>query len=149
MISAPQTKKQHIFLLNAFVNGFVQLKLCADKIDYEYIIEIYWSNETKSYVKRTYEDFVTFHRHLIQVFSLFFNEIKSNVNRKQAAKNHSNSMKVHGNEEYLMPLLPAAKKSFWIGHLKHAEAREIELNDYVQRLLKLPTKVSQQNPITI
>ena len=133
------SKNKYIFLLNAFVNGFAQLKLSAEKIDYEYIIEIYWSNETKSYVKRTYEDFVTFHRHLIQVFSQFFNEIKSNVN---SIKGCRNSMSKMGNEEYLMPILPAAKKPFWVSQLKLAESREIELNNYVQRLLKLPTKVN-------
>ena len=38
--------------------------------------------------------------------------------------------------------ISANKKPFWVSHLKLAESREIELNSYVQRLLKLPTKVS-------
>lgn len=129
-----------IFLLNAFVNGFAQLKLCADKIDFEYIIEVYWSNETRSFVKRTFDDFTTFHRELIQVFSQFFDEIKMNVNKSKAVK--SNSLKRNGMEEYLMPVLPSSRKPFWVSHLKLAESRETELNTYVQRLLKLPTKIA-------
>lgn len=137
-----QTNK-YIFLLDAFVNGFAQLKICADKIDYEYIIEIYWSNETKSYIKRTYDDFVSFHRQLIETFSQFFEQIKSNLNSKAVAKNNSNMKSKHFiNSEYLMPVLPASKKPFWVSHLKFAESREIELNSYVQRVLKLPTKVN-------
>lgn len=59
---------KNIFILNAFVNGFVQLKLCADKIDYAYIVEIYWSNDTRSYVKRTYDDFVDFNKRFLSEF---------------------------------------------------------------------------------
>lgn len=129
---------KYIFLLNAFVNGFAQLKLSADKIDYEYIIEIYWSNETKSYVKRTYDDFVTFHRQLLLDFSQFFDEIKLNLNMKAM----KNSKHKNFNDDYLMPVLPPSKKPFWVSHLKMAESREIELNSYVQRILKLPTKIS-------
>lgn len=135
---------KYIFLLDAFVNGFAQLKICADKSDYEYIIEIYWSNETKSYIKRTYDDFVSFHRQLIEMFSQFFEQIKSNVNNKAITKNNSIKKPNHfiQNSEYLMPVLPASKKPFWVSHLKLAESREIELNSYVQRVLKLPTKVN-------
>ena len=105
---------KYIFILNAFVNGFAQLKLCANRIDYEYIIEIYWSNETKSFIKRTYEDFVTFHRQLLQMFSQFFSQIKSNVNekslKKSATNNYNNNNKKNNlgnmNDEYLMPILP-------------------------------------------
>lgn len=73
-----QSTPKHAFILNAFVNGFVQLKLCADKIDYAYIIEIYWSNETRSFVKRTFDDFVDFHKR----FSKTFSEIYSNNDAK-------------------------------------------------------------------
>jgi hypothetical protein len=64
--------KKYIFILDAFVNGFVQLKLCANKIDYEYIIEVYWSNENKSFIKRTYQDFFNFHEILTVTFGEFF-----------------------------------------------------------------------------
>lgn len=39
----------------------------------------------------------------------------------------------------------ASKKPFWVSHLKLAESREIELNSYVQRILKLPTQVNILN----
>lgn len=68
--------RQPAFILNAFVNGFVQLKLCADKIDYAYIIEIYWSNETKSFIKRTFNDFVEFHARLEAEFRELFQKEK-------------------------------------------------------------------------
>jgi len=35
----------------------------------------------------------------------------------------------------------ASKKRFWVSHLKLAESREIDLNKYVQSILKLPTQV--------
>jgi len=135
-----------VFLLNAFVNGFAQLKLSAEKTDYEYIIEIYWSNEARTYVKRTYDDFVIFHRHLLQTFSQFFNEIKSNVNSSPKSVNSSNVGRI-GNELCLMPVLPAAKKPFWVSQLKLAESREIELNNYVQRILKLPTEIAHSDSV--
>lgn len=114
VVSAP---KRFVFILNAFVNGFAQLKLCADRTDFEYIIEIYWSNDTRSYVKRTYDDFAIFHRNLCHSFS----EVSSSSS---------------------MPTLPASKKRFWVSQLKLAEVRETELNNYVQRLLKLPSHIT-------
>lgn len=108
---------KYIFILNAFVNGFAQLKLCADKIDYEYIIEVYWSNEDRSYVKRTYDDFAIFHRNLLQTFSQFFNDL--NAKNKKLTSNSSinspNSTANNGNarlpflnslDNFLMPVLP-------------------------------------------
>ncbi len=41
----------------------------------------------------------------------------------------------------LVLLLIIGKKPFWVNHLKLAELREIELNSYVQRLIKLPIHV--------
>ena len=81
-----QHTNKYIFILNGFVNGFAQLKLSADKTDYEYIIEVYWSNDTKSFIKRTYDDFVRFHTNLLQSFSQFFNEL---ANKKHLCKNSS------------------------------------------------------------
>lgn len=142
------TKTKFVFILNAFVNGFAQLKICADKIDYEYIIEIYWSNEDRSFVKRTFDDFVIFHRNLLQSFSQFFSEISTNQNHSNNSiinnrnSNRNSRLFFNNFEEYLMPILPASKKPFWVSHLKLAESREIELNSYVQRILKLPTQIS-------
>jgi hypothetical protein len=45
---------------------------------------------------------------------------------------------------FFIPTL-AIKKPFWISHLKLAESREIELNNYVQRVIKLPMKISHNN----
>jgi len=42
-----------------------------------------------------------------------------------------------------IPELPTQKKPFWMSSLKLAESREIQLNGYVQRLLKLPVHVTQ------
>jgi len=44
-----------------------------------------------------------------------------------------------------MPLLPSAKKHFWVSQLKLAESREIDLNNYVQCILKLPTKIAHSD----
>lgn len=43
---------------------------------------------------------------------------------------------------YILFYYYKGKKPFWINHLKLAELREIELNSYVQRLIKLPIQVS-------
>lgn len=88
---------KYIFILNAFVNGFVQLKLCADKIDYEFIIEIYWSNDSRSFVKRTYEDFVKFHYNLNCHFSQFFSELLSKNNKSLSTSFLSNRSKDSNN----------------------------------------------------
>ncbi|CAF1078946.1 unnamed protein product [Brachionus calyciflorus] len=127
--------KRFVFILNAFVNGFVQLKLCANRTDFEYIIEIFWSNDIRSFVKRTYDDFIIFHRKLINEFGNFLVENKSFPNT-----NLSDSKLFKTN--LILPSLPATKKRFWISDLKMAEIRETELNKYVQRLLKLPTQIS-------
>lgn len=160
--STQSETNKYIFILDAFVNGFVQLKLCADKIDYEYIIEVYWSNENKSFIKRTFDDFNIFHRNLLEQFSQFFTDLQNKNSNKN--KNSNNKLNLFINDECLMPVLPgklfhffhliitksiqilylflqANKKPFWRSHLKLAESREIELNTYVQRILKLPTKV--------
>jgi hypothetical protein len=106
------TKTKFVFILNAFVNGFAQLKICADKIDYEYIIEIYWSNEDRSFVKRTFDDFVIFHRNLLQSFSQFFSEISTNQNHSNNSiinnrnSNRNSRLFFNNFEEYLMPILP-------------------------------------------
>lgn len=128
------TPKRFVFILNAFVNGFAQLKLSADQIDFEYIIEIYWSNDTRSFVKRTYDDFVIFHRNLTNKFSQNITESKymSNKSLNDSKANHICSL----------PFLPTVKKRFWISNVKLAELREVELNTYVQQLLKLPTKIT-------
>jgi hypothetical protein len=104
-------EKKFIFILNAFVNGFAQLKLCENKIDYEYIIEIYWSNEDRSFVKRTYDDFVLFHRNLIQKFSQFFNEInQTNQNFKNS--NRNSRLFYNNFDDYIMPVLPSKTYTF-------------------------------------
>lgn len=72
--SASSSTNKYTFILNAFVNGFVQLKLCANKVDFEYIIEVYWSNENKTFIKRTYDDFYKFHQCLMQAFERLFGE---------------------------------------------------------------------------
>jgi hypothetical protein len=89
------------FILNAFVNGFAQLKLSADKIDYEYIIEIYWSNSMKTFIKRTYDDFVLFHRKLMQIFNK-----NNNIENEQQQQQQQQQQK-----EKVIPTLP--------GKLKH------------------------------
>jgi len=99
-----QFETKYIFILDAFVNGFVQLKLCADKIDYEYIIEVYWSNENKSFIKRTFDDFSIFHRNLLEQFSQFFTELQNKNSNKN--KNSSSKLNLFINDECLMPVLP-------------------------------------------
>ena len=90
------------FILNAFVNGFAQLKLSADKIDYEYIIEIYWSNSMKTFIKRTYDDFVLFHRKLMQIFNK-----NNNIEQQQQQQP----------QEKVIPTLP--------GKLKHVSEEDL------------------------
>lgn len=103
--STSQSSKEnnkYMFILNAFVNGFAQLKLCASKIDYEYIIEVYWSNGTKTFVKRTYDDFHLFHQNLMQQFGSLFNDLnKNNQDSKSAIKNGMLKQ-----NQFLMPILP-------------------------------------------
>jgi hypothetical protein len=93
------------FILNAFVNGFAQLKLCADKIDYEYIIEIYWSNSMKTFIKRTYDDFVLFHRKLMQIF-VVNNKIQYNFNNKNNLIDNNNNNNNSNNQQKIIPTLP-------------------------------------------
>lgn len=92
-------------------------------------------------MKRTYDDFVTFHKDLVRVFSQFFDEIKANVDMKALKYNSMKNLSKEG-PDCLMPVLPSGRKPFWVSHLKMAETRETALNSYVERLLKLPTKVS-------
>jgi hypothetical protein len=105
---------KNVFILNAFVNGFVQLKLCAEKIDYEYIIEIYWSNETRSFVKRTFEDFVRFHKKIVKLFSDLFGNSEKQSRLNQTITNDSNYKKsrffnfsVKNGDLNSMPILPS------------------------------------------
>lgn len=114
-----QVAKKPVFILNAFVNGFVQLKLCADKIDYAYIIEIYWSNETRSFVKRTFDDFVDFHKRFSRAFSEIFSpstrrklnaDSNSNDSKKKAAK----FFNLATNSIELLPVLPGTFKKHQI-----------------------------------
>ena len=93
------------FILNAFVNGFAQLKICADKIDYEYIIEIYWSNGMKTFIKRTYDDFVLFHRKLMQIFN---NNKKLNDKANIESLNINNNSS-NGQQQKVIPALPGKK----------------------------------------
>jgi hypothetical protein len=102
--STQSETNKYIFILDAFVNGFVQLKLCADKIDYEYIIEVYWSNENKSFIKRTFDDFNIFHRNLLEQFSQFFTDLQNKNSNKN--KNSNNKLNLFINDECLMPVLP-------------------------------------------
>lgn len=133
---------KYIFILNAFVNGFAQLKLCADKIDYEYIIEVYWSNEDRSYVKRTYDDFAIFHRNLLQAFSEFFNDLNaknkklnsnSNINSPNAIANNGNARLPFLNslDNFLMPVLPRKLTFFAINFI----------NSYFMKFLKYIQKL--------
>ncbi len=80
LVSSASSISKAEFVLNAFVNGFAQLKLSANKIDHEYIIEVYWSRGNRTFVKRTFYDFVNFHRSLLESFSEFFNEMNSSHN---------------------------------------------------------------------
>lgn len=106
---------KNVFILNAFVNGFVQLKLCAEKIDYEYIIEIYWSNETRSFVKRTFEDFVRFHKKIVKFFSDLCGNSEKQSRLNQTITNDSNYKKSrffnfsvkNGGDLNSMPMLPS------------------------------------------
>jgi hypothetical protein len=88
---------KYIFILDAFVNGFAQLKLCANKIDYEYIIEVYWSNEKKSFIKRTYSDFFQFHETLVVTFAEFFKETSNHsIQNNHLPSSLSNSTDIAG-----------------------------------------------------
>ncbi len=91
LVVEPAPIVRYKFLLNAYVNGFVQLKLCADKIDYEYIIELYWSNNSKTFIKRTYEDFVAFHRKLANEFCLNSNPTNASASKNKLKQFISNS----------------------------------------------------------
>jgi hypothetical protein len=70
------TTNNYIFVLDAWVNGFAQLKLSAEKIDFEFIVEIFWSDESRTFVKRTFDDFVLFDRKLMEKFGTFFSKLK-------------------------------------------------------------------------
>jgi hypothetical protein len=109
--STQSETNKYIFILDAFVNGFVQLKLCADKIDYEYIIEVYWSNENKSFIKRTFDDFNIFHRNLLEQFSQFFTDLQNKNSNKN--KNSTNKLNLFINDECLMPVLPGKLYRFY------------------------------------
>jgi hypothetical protein len=114
---APSPVSRYKFLLNAYVNGFVQLKLCADKIDYEYIIELYWSNNLKTFIKRTYEDFVLFHRKLVNEFDLNGSHVATtNKNKFKLMISNTNSFDKTSNSQKEIPTLSG--KSMLIPHLQ-------------------------------
>jgi hypothetical protein len=99
-----QENIKYVFILNAFVNGFAQLKLSASKIDYEYIIEVYWSNGAKTFVKRTYDDFFLFHQNLMQQFGPFFDDLNNKKKVKDSKTINKNG--ILKQNEILVPILP-------------------------------------------
>ena len=109
--ASTSTVNKITFILDAFVVGFAQLKLSANKIDYEFIVEVYWSTGLKTFIKRTFDDFVVF---------------------DQALRNATTVPNVAGRRLVVakamtqLPSLNALKKRFWMSHLKLAEMREIE-----------------------
>lgn len=107
-----QSQMNSPFILNAFVNGFVQLKLCADKIDYAYIIEIYWSNESRSFVKRTFDDFVEFHARFLTEFADFFSSSSSSAADSRTSPLHHISPTVQRKKPPPPPLNDSKSKFF-------------------------------------
>jgi hypothetical protein len=99
-----EKNNKYIFILNAFVNGFAQLKLSASNIDYEYIIEVYWSNGTKTFVKRTYDDFFSFHQDLMLKFGPNLNDLITNK-KNQDSKAISKNVLFKKND-FVIPVLP-------------------------------------------
>ena len=54
-------------IVYAEVNGFVEKKYRLSA-DYLYVVEIFWSNNQTTYVKRSYKEFLNFHERLKDYF---------------------------------------------------------------------------------
>jgi hypothetical protein len=122
--SSTQHQQNYKFIIDAFVNGFAQLKVCADKIDYEYIIEIYWSNDQKTFIKRTFDDFHNFDSKLCEAFAHFFADCKKSNQQQQQQhqqQRHLKSKILNNNkkvlnifdESFIMPIFPSKPATFY------------------------------------
>ena len=54
-------------IVYAEVNGFVEKKLWLS-MDYLFVVEVYWSDNRTTYVKRNYKEFLQFHKHVTDYF---------------------------------------------------------------------------------
>lgn len=54
-------------IVYAEVNGFVEKKLWLS-MDYLFVVEVYWSDNRTTYVKRNYKEFLQFHKHVTDFF---------------------------------------------------------------------------------
>lgn len=102
-------------IVYAEVNGFVEKKyrLLAD---YLYVVEIFWSNNQTTYVKRSYKEFLNFHERLKDYF------------RSKVAT-----------EEFTTPVyIPniSSTKPFQKFTRDLAEEREEELHNFLKQLLQ-------------
>ena len=59
----------HNSIVYAEVNGFVEKKFWFSA-DYLFVVEVYWSDNRTTYVKRNYKEFLQFHRHVTDYFRL-------------------------------------------------------------------------------
>ena len=59
--------KPQISVIYAEVNGFVEKKLWLS-VDYLFVVEIFWSDNRTTFVKRKYKEFVQFHKHIKDYF---------------------------------------------------------------------------------
>ena len=62
--SLPETQNSIVY---AEVNGFVEKKFWFSA-DYLFVVEVYWSDNRTTYIKRNYKEFLQFHRQVSDYF---------------------------------------------------------------------------------
>lgn len=65
-MTEPERKPQ-TSVIYAEVNGFVEKKLWYS-VDYLFVVEIFWSDNRTTFVKRKYKEFVQFHKRIKDYF---------------------------------------------------------------------------------
>jgi len=116
----------NVSVVFASVTGFVEQKFKYwVSSDYLFVLEVFWSDRSTTYIKRSYTDFLEFHASLCDHFKAKYDYggIKTSVYIPQ----------VQG------------KRFFQRNCIELAERRELQLNDFVKQLLQGNPLISSNN----
>lgn len=111
------TELTQVSIVYAEVNGFVEKKLWLS-VDYLFVVEVYWSDNRTTFVKRTYKEFLQFYRLVTEFF------------RSKQAKG------VITTPVYIPKISSAWPWPFQRSTRELAEKREEELHTFLKTLLQ-------------
>ena len=151
-------------LQEATVTGFVQAHRTDEKtkrrgnidfqVDYDYVIEVYWSGGDRRYIRRNYADFVKFQNQLLKSFKArlekgttkFTPLVPDDVNKLSAKYNASTAVSWS-----LFSRRRKAENEQQVGSkstpYEVAEEIEVILNRWLQNLLDLPEDICNSSVV--